>query len=195
MSTSTERQVPTVVNGPRTAQTPGMVRLPGVAGDTTGASRIWIGHVTGVPNETGPPHHHAEAETSAYILKGRVRVYYGDDFKEFVEAGPGDFLFVPAHTNHIEAKSLRRAHGVHCFALAGQHRREPRRVELVRAVQATVHRCLRPPKQFRANGEYAVRGQARRTTARGGLHQKSFQGEGVLALPPALGGILYLGAP
>lgn len=86
-----------------TAQTPGMVRLPGVAGDTTGASRIWMGHVTGVPNETGPPHHHAEAETSAYILKGRVRVYYGDDFKEFVEAGPGDFLFVPAHTNHIEA--------------------------------------------------------------------------------------------
>ena len=50
----------------------------------------------------GPPHHHGEAETAAYVLKGRIRVYFGEDFKEYVEAGPGDFIFVPAHMHHIE---------------------------------------------------------------------------------------------
>ena len=107
MSTSVDRDVPTVINRPgpanMTSQTPGMIRLPGIATHTSGASKIWMGHVTGVPNETGPPHHHAEAETAAYILNGHVRVYFGESFEEFVEAGPGDFLFVPANTPHIEA--------------------------------------------------------------------------------------------
>ena len=56
-----------------------------------------------LPTTRVPPHHHGEAETAAYILRGRVRVFYGDEFKEYVEAGPGDFLFVPAHIPHIEA--------------------------------------------------------------------------------------------
>lgn len=107
MSTSTERQVPLVVHGPQsagtTAQTPAMVRRPGIANNTSGAKRVWMGQVTGAPNETGPPHHHGEAETAAYILSGRVRVYHGEEFKEYVEAGPGEFLFVPAHLPHIEA--------------------------------------------------------------------------------------------
>ncbi len=37
-----------------------------------------------------------------YVVKGHIRVYYGEDYKEYVEAGPGDFIFVPANFNHIE---------------------------------------------------------------------------------------------
>ena len=79
-----------------TAQTPGMIRKPGIDGNTAGAEKIWLGHVECVPNTMGPPHNHGEAETAAYVLKGRIRVYYGEDYKEYVEAGPGDFIFVPA---------------------------------------------------------------------------------------------------
>ena len=50
----------------------------------------------------GPPHHHGEAETAAYVLSGHIRVFFGEGFREFVEAGPGDFIFVPAHFPHIE---------------------------------------------------------------------------------------------
>ncbi len=107
MSTSVQGTKPYVVHGPQdantTAQTRGMERRPGITALTAGASRIWLGLVTAAPNEAGPPHHHGEAETAAYILSGRVRVYFGEDFKEYVEAGPGDFLFVPANTPHIEA--------------------------------------------------------------------------------------------
>ncbi len=79
-----------------------MERLPGITRES-GASKVWLGLVSGAPNETGPPHHHGEAETAMYLLSGHVRVYYGEGFEEYVEAGPGDFLFVPAHIHHIEA--------------------------------------------------------------------------------------------
>ncbi len=106
MATQTQRNVPQVVHGTQptsaTAQTPGMVRRPAIHKETVGASKIWLGHVTCAPNTMGPPHHHGEAETAAYVVKGHIRVYFGEDLKEFVEAGPGDFIFVPAHTPHIE---------------------------------------------------------------------------------------------
>ena len=107
--TTTEQQstlkpyvVHAVGDASETIQTPGMVRQPAVnpgKGDTT---RIWMGKVTAAPMEKGPPHTHLEAETAAYVLQGRVRVWFGDNLEEWIEAGPGDFLFVPSHTPHIE---------------------------------------------------------------------------------------------
>ena len=106
MAANQKGQIPMVVHGTEpaaeTAQTPGMERNPAIHKSSVGASKIWFGTVTCAPNQKGPPHHHGEAETAAYVISGHIRVYYGDDFKEYVEAGPGDYLFVPANTSHIE---------------------------------------------------------------------------------------------
>ena len=106
MASSIDGKVPKVVHGTQsaseTAQTPGMERRPAIHKASAGASKIWFGTVTSSPNHKGPPHHHGEAETAAYIVSGHVRVHYGDNFEESVEAGPGDYLFVPANTWHIE---------------------------------------------------------------------------------------------
>ena len=106
MATRTDLKVPMVVHGTRppsdTAQTPGMERRPAIDSDAVGASKIWFGTVTSEPNHKGPPHQHGEAETAAYVISGHVRVHYGENFEQFVEAGPGDYLFVPAHLWHIE---------------------------------------------------------------------------------------------
>jgi len=106
MTASTETPKVVALHGTKpmstTPQTRGMERRPGIDSDTAGAKRIWMGHVTCLPNELGPPHHHGEAETAAYIVKGHIRVYFGEDYKEYIEGGPGDFLFVPANFNHIE---------------------------------------------------------------------------------------------
>ena len=114
MSTQAVGKLPYVIHGPQdsssTTQTPGMVRQPGITSETVGSSKIWLGLVTAAPNEKGPPHHHGEAETAAYVLSGRVRVYFGEGFEEYVEAGPGDFLFVPAHVHHIEAHPFDAPH-------------------------------------------------------------------------------------
>ncbi len=58
--------------------------------------------MTCAPNQKAPPHHYDEAETAAFVISGYVRVYYGDDFKEYVEAGSGDYLFAPVNIWHIE---------------------------------------------------------------------------------------------
>ena len=106
MSTKIDGKQVVIVHGTRpastTSQTEGMERKPGIDANTSGASKIWLGHVIAAPNTMGPPHHHGEAETAAFVLKGRVRVYFGEDFKEYEEAGPGDYIFVPAHIHHIE---------------------------------------------------------------------------------------------
>ena len=106
MSNTPKGDIPMVVHGTepgsQTTQTPGMERKPAIHKSSVGASKIWCGTATCAPNEIGPPHHHGEAETAAYVISGHIRVYYGEDFKEYVEAGPGDFLYVPANTWHIE---------------------------------------------------------------------------------------------
>ena len=107
MTSKPDGSIPCVVHGTQdastTAQTRGMERKPGIDTNTSGASKVWMGHVIAAPDMAGPPHHHGEAETAAYVLSGRIRVYYGEDFKEYIEGGPGDFVFVPAHIPHIEA--------------------------------------------------------------------------------------------
>ena len=82
--------VHTVGDASETIQTPGMVRQPAIMpgkGDTT---KIWMGKVTAAPREKGPPHTHLEAETAAYVLQGYVRVWFGENFEQSIEAGPGE---------------------------------------------------------------------------------------------------------
>ena len=99
-------QVPFIVHGAQpasgTAQTPGIIRVPGIDNNIAGATKIWLGLAVGHPHEISSPHHHGEAETAAYVLEGRQKVWFGKDFQESIEAGPGDFIFIPAHTPHIE---------------------------------------------------------------------------------------------
>ena len=85
-----------------TAQTEGLPRLAGVSGDTTGASSIWMGRPTGEPGMDSGPHHHGEAETAGYVMSGESRIYYGEDYDEYVDLGPGDFVYVPPYLPHVE---------------------------------------------------------------------------------------------
>jgi uncharacterized RmlC-like cupin family protein len=85
-----------------TAQTAGFIRLPAIDRATTDATHIYMGFSISPPNARSARHNHGEAETAVYIMRGRLRLWYGDDFTEYVEAGPGDYLFVPSHFNHVE---------------------------------------------------------------------------------------------
>ena len=100
LKANTGSKAPSVVHGTEpaseTAQTPGMERRAAIHKGSVDASKLWVGTVTCLPNQKGPPHHHGEAETAAYIISGRMRVYYGENFEEYLEAGPGDYLFVPS---------------------------------------------------------------------------------------------------
>ncbi len=80
-----------------------MERRAGIDATTVGAKRIWLGHVTALPGMKSDPHHHGDSESAWYVLKGHVRVYYGEDYGDYQDVGPGDFVFVPPYLPHIEA--------------------------------------------------------------------------------------------
>lgn len=66
------------------------------------AQSAGVARATAPPGMRSAPHHHGEVETGVYVLSGRRRFYFGDGFKEYVDAGPVDLVFVPANTPHIE---------------------------------------------------------------------------------------------
>ena len=81
----------------QTAQSDNLPRVTGVDSPT-----YWMGRVTGEAGKVSGAHHHGEAETAGYILSGRTRIYYGENYKEYVDLEPGDFLYVPPYIPHIE---------------------------------------------------------------------------------------------
>jgi uncharacterized RmlC-like cupin family protein len=85
-----------------TAQTPGMDRAEGCGAATTGAQKLWVGHVHVGEGVRSGPHHHGEVESAIYIISGRARFRFGDKLEHTVEANAGDFVFVPPYLVHQE---------------------------------------------------------------------------------------------
>ncbi|MFB6309950.1 MAG: cupin domain-containing protein [Salinirussus sp.] len=48
------------------------------------------------------PHHHGEAETAGYVLSGTSRVYWGENYQEYVELEAGDMVYIPPYLPHVE---------------------------------------------------------------------------------------------
>ena len=78
--------------------TPGVRRLRAI--DTPG---LWSGVAQTDPGATSGWHHHGEHETSLYVVSGAVRLEFGPGGEQVAEAGPGEFVHVPAHTIHRES--------------------------------------------------------------------------------------------
>jgi len=67
-----------------------------------GATRIFFGAGTTAPRSRSAAHHHGDTETVAYVVSGRMRVYFGERFEEWIEAGPGDIVYIPPFLPHVE---------------------------------------------------------------------------------------------
>jgi uncharacterized RmlC-like cupin family protein len=85
-----------------TPQTPGMHREVAVSRASAGAGKLWAGTVTIQPGAKTGPHHYVPLESVIYVLRGRARMRCGDRLEFASEAGPGDFIYVPAHVPHQE---------------------------------------------------------------------------------------------
>lgn len=78
--------------------TPGMRRQRAI--DAPG---LWAGLVHTQPGATSGWHHHGEHETSLFVVSGAMRLEFGPGGAAMVDAGPGDFIHVPAHAVHRES--------------------------------------------------------------------------------------------
>ena len=77
--------------------TPGMTREQAIA-----VPGLWAGLVRTEAHMTTGWHHHAEYDTSIYVVTGSLRMESGPGGADVVEARPGDFLHVPKGAIHRE---------------------------------------------------------------------------------------------
>ena len=47
---------------------------------------IWKGSFI-APGKDSGVHHHGESQSGGYILSGQMRIYFGENYEEFVELG------------------------------------------------------------------------------------------------------------
>ncbi|HEV8153899.1 MAG TPA: cupin domain-containing protein [Gaiellales bacterium] len=86
-----------------TAQTPGMRRYEAISGKRHGSRKLWMGKAIVAPGMVSGDHHHGEAETGIYVVSGHpVFVFLEDDEERRIEAGPGDYIYVPPYVPHRE---------------------------------------------------------------------------------------------
>jgi uncharacterized RmlC-like cupin family protein len=75
--------------------TPGMARHEAFAFDD-----LWSGRARTEPGAVSGWHHHGDHDSIVYVAHGAFRV---ETAAGVVEAGPGDFVHIPAHTVHRES--------------------------------------------------------------------------------------------
>jgi uncharacterized RmlC-like cupin family protein len=63
---------------------------------------LWAGRVETAPGAVSGWHHHDRNETCLYVVSGLLRLEY-EGGEGYLDAGPGDFIHVPAFTVHRES--------------------------------------------------------------------------------------------
>ena len=94
-----------------TPQTSGMTRAAAITHAKTGAATLWAGTMVVQPDAKTGPHHHGELETVLYVVKGRVRMRWGDRLELSDEAGAEILFTFPrtCHTRRLMLIQIRRA--------------------------------------------------------------------------------------
>jgi uncharacterized RmlC-like cupin family protein len=87
-----------------------MRRLVGIDMASAAAERIFLGYGIAPGHTHSAAHHHGEAETAVYCLKGRQRVYFGEGYDQFIEFGEGEYAFIPPHVPHVEVNLWEEAY-------------------------------------------------------------------------------------
>jgi uncharacterized RmlC-like cupin family protein len=84
-------------------QTNDMERSIAISSERVGAVGLYSSVVTtGLGGKTRI-HHHGECETSIFILSGSARYTWGPTgLEESLDAGEGDFIYIPAGEIHVE---------------------------------------------------------------------------------------------
>ena len=144
-----------------TAQTAGMRRLSAISAHRVGAEKLWMGQTHVGPAQRSGNHHHGESETAIYVVSGSPEFVFLDEetgAETRLQAGPGDYVYVPPFTPHREenndpdteavvvlARSTQEAIVVNLASLAGEQVCGSNRASSPSAVRDTPGAPVNPP--------------------------------------------------
>jgi uncharacterized RmlC-like cupin family protein len=87
--------------GPEHGTSRGVIGGAEVSHSTVGASNIFMGVFRVPPGATSRPHYHANCESSVFVLRGEMRIRFGEHLEHELTVVPGDLLYVPPHETHV----------------------------------------------------------------------------------------------
>jgi uncharacterized RmlC-like cupin family protein len=68
---------------------------------TTGSENLFMGIFRLPAGARSRPHYHANCESACYMLRGQMRIRWGERLEHVVELEQGDMLWVPPHETHV----------------------------------------------------------------------------------------------
>ena len=77
-----------------------MTRIAGVSEALTGATGIHLATATIPAGCASGAHRHVNCESALYIISGHGTFMVGEQLREAIPFGPGDFIFVPPGAAH-----------------------------------------------------------------------------------------------
>jgi len=86
----------------QTAQTAGMLRRTAIDRQSVGSEKLWVGVVTVEPATSTGAHHHGDCDSVVCITSGRIAIRWGERLEKRADAGPGEFIYIPAQLVHQE---------------------------------------------------------------------------------------------
>jgi uncharacterized RmlC-like cupin family protein len=100
-----------------------MIRSAAISGPLVGSQSIWMGTTVLPPGTASGDHHHGASETGIYVVSGHPVFVFrdaGGGALTVLEAGPGDFVWVPPHVPHREENPSLDAEAVVVIARSTQ---------------------------------------------------------------------------
>lgn len=78
----------------------GLKQFVGVSGKNSGAKHMSMNKVVIPPGGSAKAHTHSDYESTIYVMKGRVKTYYGEGLKQSVISEEGDFIYIAPGVPH-----------------------------------------------------------------------------------------------
>lgn len=91
----------------------GLTYMRGLTGDTAGSKSICMTVLEMPDGARAKTHLHRGIETAAYVIDGRAEMFWGPRLEHHLEAGAGEFMFIPADVPHL----VMNRSGTTCTAL------------------------------------------------------------------------------
>jgi uncharacterized RmlC-like cupin family protein len=79
-----------------------MLRRAAIDRESVGSEKLWVGVVTVEPSTSTGAHHHGDCDSVVCVTSGKITIRWGDRLENGEEAGPGDFIYIPARLIHQE---------------------------------------------------------------------------------------------
>lgn len=87
--------------GPEFTGKQGLSYAPGISAQSAGSRALHLQILTMPPGARGKAHRHEAHETAIYVLSGHSAMWYGDALEQHMQAGAGDFVYIPASMPHL----------------------------------------------------------------------------------------------